>query len=60
MKRKADDDPAIDNVNLIKTEQESTVDRPQGVKKKSSVSARTGQACDRCRVRPSDLGKCLV
>ncbi len=57
MKRKADDDPAIDNVNLIKTEQDSTADRPQDAKKKSSVSARTGQACDRCRVRPSDFGE---
>lgn len=55
MKRRADDDPAFDNVKLIKTEKDSAVYRPQDVKKKLGASARTGQACDRCRVRTFDV-----
>ena len=52
MKRKADDDPSsLDNINLIKTEKnDSSADYSQDVKKKINASARTGQACDRCRV----------
>lgn len=56
MKRKADDDPSFDNVKLIKTEKDSpAADYSQDVKRKISTSARTGQACDRCRVRTPNL-----
>lgn len=52
MKRKADDDPSSDNQVQVKTEKDSpSIDYSQDVKKKISTSARTGQACDRCRVR---------
>ncbi|KAL6714100.1 hypothetical protein ACLMJK_008594 [Lecanora helva] len=51
MKRKPDDISSLDNVKLIKTEKDSTTDYSKDVKKKISASARTGQACDRCRVR---------
>ena len=52
MKRKADDDPSsLNNIKLIKTEKnDSSADYSQDVKKKINASARTGQACDRCRV----------
>lgn len=50
MKRKADDDPGFDNVRPIKTEKDGNTDYSQDVKKKINASARTGQACDRCRV----------
>ena len=55
MKRKADDDPSfVNNVKIIKTEKDATAaDYSQDVKKKISASNRTGQACDRCRVRPA-------
>ncbi|CAD6571612.1 MAG: hypothetical protein ASARMPRED_004654 [Alectoria sarmentosa] len=53
MKRKADDDPSFDNnVKIIKTEKDAAAaDYSQDVKKKINASNRTGQACDRCRVR---------
>ena len=56
MKRKADDDPHFNgNVKLIKTEKDaSSADYSQDVKKKINASNRTGQACDRCRVRMLD------
>ena len=52
MKRKADDDPSSHaHITLIKTEKiDSSTDYSQDVKKKINASARTGQACDRCRV----------
>ncbi len=57
MKRKADDDPSSSSFNhakVIKTEKlDSSPNYSQDVKKKISASARTGQACDRCRVSPS-------
>lgn len=59
MKRKADDDPTLNNVDvkLIKTEKDGLVaDYSQDVKKKITASARTGQACDRCRVGSCCLG----
>ena len=54
MKRKADDDPSFGNsVKTIKTEKDvPAADYSQDVKKKIHASNRTGQACDRCRVRP--------
>lgn len=54
MKRKADDDPFFgNNVKVIKTEKDATAaDYSQDVKKKINASNRTGQACDRCRVKP--------
>lgn len=56
MKRKAKDDPPFDKVRLIKTEEDSAAaDYSQDVKKKISASARTGQACDRCRVSTFDV-----
>lgn len=53
MKRKADDDPSFgNNVKIIKTEKDAiAADYSQDVKKKINASNRTGQACDRCRVR---------
>ena len=58
MKRKADDDPSssssFNHTKVIKTEKlDSSPNYSQDVKKKISASARTGQACDRCRVSPS-------
>lgn len=57
MKRKADDDPSSSSFNhtkVIKTEKlDSSPNYSQDVKKKISASARTGQACDRCRVSSS-------
>lgn len=52
MKRKADDDPSLnDNITIIKTEKDAaSTDYSQDVKKKINASNRTGQACDRCRV----------
>lgn len=50
MKRKADDDPRFNDVKFIKTEKDANIDYSQDVKKKINSSARTGQACDRCRV----------
>jgi len=50
MKRKAHDELPYNNVKLIKTEKDSSADYSKDVKKKISASARTGQACDRCRV----------
>lgn len=52
MKRKADDDPSLNNnITIIKTEKEAaSADYSQDVKKKINASNRTGQACDRCRV----------
>ena len=52
MKRKADDDPSsLNNIKVIKTEKkDSSTDYSQDVKKRMNASARTGQACDRCRV----------
>jgi len=58
MKRKADDDPPFHNIKLklIKTEKDNAaVDYSQDVKRKICASARTGQACDRCRVRTFDV-----
>lgn len=57
MKRKADDDPSFgNNVKIIKTEKDATAaDYSQDVKKKINASNRTGQACDRCRVRPHTM-----
>ena len=56
MKRKPHNanDPSFDNnVKIIKTEKDATAaDYSQDVKKKINASNRTGQACDRCRVRP--------
>ena len=65
MKRKADDDPSSSSFNhtkVIKTEKlDSSPNYSQDVKKKISASARTGQACDRCRVSPSsDTVHCLL
>ena len=50
MKRKTDDGLPLINGKHIKTEQVSTTDYSKDVKKKINASARTGQACDRCRV----------
>ena len=50
MKRKADDDPGSGSVKYIKKERDSIADYSQDVKRKINASARTGQACDRCRV----------
>ncbi|KAK4695136.1 hypothetical protein P7C71_g2558, partial [Lecanoromycetidae sp. Uapishka_2] len=51
MKRKVDHDPTFNNVKFIKTEKEGDTNYSEDVKKKITASARTGQACDRCRVR---------
>ena len=52
MKRKSDDslEPGFNNVKPIKSEKDGNADYSQDVKKKINASARTGQACDRCRV----------
>ena len=56
MKRKAADNLSVDSVKHIKTERDDTLaDYSQDVKKKISASARTGQACDRCRVSMREL-----
>ena len=58
MKRKADDSPSFSNVKLIKTEKDIAANYSQDVKKKITSSARTGQACDRCRVSVLMLAPC--
>ena len=54
MKRKADDGLPFNNAKPIKTEQDTSADYSKDVKKKINASARTGQACDRCRVSVLD------